>query len=30
MDSEGNHPTFMPDEPVFEGEDVRIFRVVDG
>jgi Dolichyl-phosphate-mannose-protein mannosyltransferase len=29
-DSEGQHPSFMPDEPAFEGDDVRIFRVVDG
>ncbi|MGH2445175.1 MAG: hypothetical protein ACRDGD_03960 [Candidatus Limnocylindria bacterium] len=28
-DSEGNHPSFMPDEPAFEGTDVRVFRVVD-
>jgi hypothetical protein len=27
VDSEGNHPSFMPDEPAFEGDDVRVFRV---
>ena len=26
-DSEGNHPSFLPAEPAFEGDDVRIFRV---
>ena len=26
-DSEGNHPAFLPAEPAFEGDDVRIFRV---
>jgi len=30
IDSEGNHPSFMPAEPSFEGDDVRIFRVPDG
>lgn len=29
-DSEGQHPSFLPSEPAFEGDDVRIFRVVDG
>jgi 4-amino-4-deoxy-L-arabinose transferase-like glycosyltransferase len=29
-DSEGNHPSFMPAEPAFEVDDLRIFRVVDG
>jgi 4-amino-4-deoxy-L-arabinose transferase-like glycosyltransferase len=29
-DSEGAHPSFLPDEPAFEGTDVRIYRVVDG
>jgi 4-amino-4-deoxy-L-arabinose transferase-like glycosyltransferase len=28
-DSEGQHPSFMPDEPAFEGDDVRIFHVSD-
>jgi hypothetical protein len=28
-DSEGKHPEFLPDEPAFEGDDVRVFRVVD-
>jgi len=28
-DSEGAHPSFMPDEPSFEGDDVRVFRVAD-
>jgi 4-amino-4-deoxy-L-arabinose transferase-like glycosyltransferase len=27
VDSEGAHPTFLPDEPAFEGDDVRVFRV---
>jgi 4-amino-4-deoxy-L-arabinose transferase-like glycosyltransferase len=27
VDSEGNHPTFLPEEPAFEGTDLRIFRV---
>ena len=26
-DSEGNHPSFLPAEPEFEGDDVRVFRV---
>jgi len=26
-DSEGAHPSFLPDEPAFEGDDVRVFRV---
>jgi hypothetical protein len=26
-DSQGNHPDFLPAEPAFEGDDVRIFRV---
>jgi 4-amino-4-deoxy-L-arabinose transferase-like glycosyltransferase len=29
VDSEGAHPSFLPDEPAFEGDDVRIFRVVE-
>jgi hypothetical protein len=29
-DSQGEHPSFMPPEPAFEGDDVRVFRVVDG
>ncbi|HEY6608255.1 MAG TPA: hypothetical protein VI277_03575 [Candidatus Limnocylindria bacterium] len=29
VDSEGAHPSFLPAEPVFEGDDVRIFRVVE-
>lgn len=29
IDSDGEHPSFLPDEPAFEGDDVRIFRVVD-
>ncbi len=29
-DSEGAHPTFLPPAPAFEGDDVRIFRVVGG
>jgi hypothetical protein len=28
VDSEGAHPTFLPDEPAFEGTDVRIYEVV--
>jgi len=28
-DIEGNHPAFLPDRPAFEGDDLRIFRVVD-
>ena len=28
-DSQGNHPDFLPEEPAFEGTDVRVFRVVD-
>jgi 4-amino-4-deoxy-L-arabinose transferase-like glycosyltransferase len=27
VDSQGEHPSFLPAEPAFEGEDVRIFRV---
>ncbi len=30
VDSEGQHPAFLPAEPAFEGNDVRIFRVIDG
>jgi len=26
-DSQGEHPTFLPAEPSFEGDDVRVFRV---
>lgn len=26
-DSTGMHPDFLPDEPAFEGDDVRVFRV---
>ena len=26
-DSEGEHPGFLPEEPAFEGDDVRVFRV---
>jgi hypothetical protein len=29
-DSEGAHPSFLPSEPAFQGDDVRIFRVVVG
>jgi hypothetical protein len=29
IDSEGAHPSFLPAEPAFEGDDVRIFRVVE-
>jgi hypothetical protein len=28
-DSEGKHPGFLPDQAAFEGDDVRVFRVVD-
>jgi hypothetical protein len=28
-DSEGAHPSFMPERPSFEGDDVRVFRVPD-
>jgi hypothetical protein len=28
-DSEGTHPSFLPDEPAFEGDDVRVYRVLD-
>jgi hypothetical protein len=28
-DSEGAHPSFMPEEPTFEGDHVRVFRVAD-
>lgn len=27
VDSRGEHPSFMPAEPAFEGDDVRVFRV---
>jgi uncharacterized protein YbjT (DUF2867 family) len=27
-DIEGEHPSFMPAQPAFEGDDVRVFRVV--
>ena len=27
VDSQGQHPSFLPDEPAFEGDDVRVFRV---
>ena len=27
-DSEGNHPSFLPDAPAFEAPGVRIYRVV--
>ena len=27
IDSQGEHPSFLPAEPAFEGDDVRIFRV---
>jgi hypothetical protein len=27
-DIDGNHPAFMPPEPAFEGDDVRVFQVV--
>jgi hypothetical protein len=27
IDSQGNHPVFLPAEPAFEGDDLRIFRV---
>jgi hypothetical protein len=26
-DSEGEHPSFLPEDPAFEGDDVRVFRV---
>jgi hypothetical protein len=26
-DSQGNHPSFLPAEPAFEGDDLRIFRI---
>jgi len=29
VDSHGEHPSFLPAEPAFEGDDVRVFRVVD-
>ena len=29
VDSQGEHPSFLPAEPAFEGDDVRVFRVVD-
>ena len=28
IDSEGAHPSFLPDTPSFEGDDLRIFEVV--
>ena len=28
VDSQGEHPSFLPAEPAFEGDDVRVFRVV--
>lgn len=28
VDSEGRHPSFLPAQPAFEGEDVRVFEVV--
>jgi hypothetical protein len=28
VDSEGEHPAFLPDEPAFEGTDLRIYEVV--
>ena len=27
VDSQGEHPAFLPAEPAFEGDDVRVFRV---
>jgi 4-amino-4-deoxy-L-arabinose transferase-like glycosyltransferase len=27
VDSHGEHPSFLPAEPAFEGDDVRVFRV---
>jgi 4-amino-4-deoxy-L-arabinose transferase-like glycosyltransferase len=27
VDSRGEHPSFLPAEPAFEGDDVRVFRV---
>jgi hypothetical protein len=30
VDSEGEHPSFLPAQPAFEGTDVRIYRVTDG
>ena len=27
IDSQGEHPAFLPAEPAFEGDDVRVFRV---
>jgi 4-amino-4-deoxy-L-arabinose transferase-like glycosyltransferase len=27
-DIDGNHPSFLPAEPAFEGDDVRVFQVV--
>ena len=27
VDSQGEHPSFLPAEPAFEGDDVRVFRV---
>ena len=27
VDSEGQHPAFLPPHPAFEGDDLRIFRV---
>ncbi|MCC6619007.1 MAG: hypothetical protein IT341_08205, partial [Chloroflexi bacterium] len=28
VDSEGQHPSFLPAQPAFEGDDVRVFEVV--
>jgi len=28
LDSEGQHPSFLPSQPAFEGDDVRVFEVV--
>jgi hypothetical protein len=30
VDSQGERPSFLPAEPAFEGNDVRIFRVNEG
>jgi hypothetical protein len=27
-DIDGNHPSFLPAEPAFEGDDVRVYQVV--
>jgi hypothetical protein len=29
-DSKGAHPSFMPEQPAFDGSDVRVFRVTGG